>query len=173
MFKELNILKPFLEEPLREYNVREVAKILKVSPATASKKLRGFARESVLVHRKERNLDLYRANLEGDSYLDIKIYYNVRKVRDSGIIEGLNDFYMKPAVVLFGSASSGLDTQESDFDFLIISEKTGICDMKRHERKLNRGIQLFVYKNTRQIKNRHLANSMMNGIVLQGDIEWI
>jgi predicted nucleotidyltransferase len=173
MFKELNILKPFMEEPLREYSTREAAKHLKISPATASKKLKGFARESVLVHRRERNLDLYRANMEGDSYMDIKVYYNVRKVRESGIIERLNDFYLKPAVVLFGSASCGLDTQESDFDFLVISEKSGVCELKKFERKLNRGIQLFVYMNTRQIKNRHLANSMMNGILLQGEIEWI
>lgn len=173
MFKELNTLKPFLENPLKEYGVRELAKVLGLAPATVSKKLKSFAEESVLVHRKERNLDLYRANLEDNSYLDIKVYYNIRKIRESGIIERLNDFYLKPTIVLFGSASNGMDTPESDIDLLIISEKTDICELERYEKKLNRGIQLFVHKNMRQIKNNHLANNMLNGIVLQGGIEWI
>ncbi len=173
MFKELNILKPFFKDQSREYNVRELAKILRLAPATVSKKLKEFNKKNILVHRKERNLDLYKSNLESDSYLDLKVYYNIQKIRKSGILEEINQFYLKPAIVFFGSGSNGMDALDSDFDFLIISEKTKSYNLDKYEKKLDKKIQLFVYKNIEQIKNKHLVNNMLNGIVLQGEIKWI
>jgi len=173
MFNELIFLKPFLEEPTREYNVREFAKLVKISPATASKNLKEFSKKLFLIYRKERNLDLYKANLESDSYRDLKIYYNIQKIKKSGILDKLNQFYLKPAVVLFGSASTGLDTLNSDFDILIISEKTEKLNLEQYEKKLNRGIQLFVYKSVKQIKNNNLINNILAGIILQGELRWI
>ena len=35
MFKELNILKVFFESPNKEFNVREIARIVKIAPAQA------------------------------------------------------------------------------------------------------------------------------------------
>jgi len=66
MFKELNTIKLFFEEPIREFNVREVARILKISPATASKELKKFSEVGLVKERKERVLKLYKANLESD-----------------------------------------------------------------------------------------------------------
>ena len=174
MFKKLNILKIFLEEPTREFNVREVARLLKISPATASKELKEFVRQGLLKERKERLLKLYRANLESDLYRDIKIFYNIRKLKDSGLLEELNKFYLKPTIVLFGSCAFGLDTETSDFDLLIISEKTKeFPEVRKFERKIKRKIQLFVVKDIRNLKNKHLINNIVNGITIQGRIEWI
>ena len=52
MFEELNMLKPFFEYPDREFNVREVARILKIAPATASNKLKLFGNKGLLKERK-------------------------------------------------------------------------------------------------------------------------
>jgi len=76
MFKKLNI---FLEEPGREFNVRGAARILKISHATASKDLENFVKQGLLKLRKERIFHLYRANLESNSYKDLKIFYNIKK----------------------------------------------------------------------------------------------
>src|SRR3989344_1903144 len=124
MFKELNIMKLFFEEPTREFNVREVARLLEISPATASKELKAFVKKGLLKERKERILNLYKADLESDLYKDLKIYYNTRKIKDTKLIDSLNKFYLKPAIVMFGSCASGIDTETSDFDLLLISEKT-------------------------------------------------
>jgi len=174
MFKKLNILKLFFEEPTKEFNVREVARILKISPATASKELKNLVKEGVLKERKERVLNLYKANLESDLYRDIKIFYNLRKIKDSGLLKELNKFYLKPTVVLFGSCAYGMDTETSDFDLLIISEKTKeFLDIKKFERKVKRKIQFFVVKDIKDMKNQHLINNILNGIVIQGKIKWI
>lgn len=174
MFKELNTLRLFFEEPNREFNVREVARLLKISPATASKELKILAKEGLLKEREERILKLYRANLESDIYKDTKVFYNIRKIKDSGLLDALNRFYSKPAVILFGSAASGLDTEASDFDLLIISEKTKeFLEINKFEKKLKRKLQLFIVKNIKDLRNEHLINNVINGITLQGKIKWI
>ncbi len=148
MFRKLNILRLFFEEPTREFNVREVARLLKISPATASKELKLAVKNGLLKERKERLFNLYKANLESDLYRDIKIFYTLRKIKNSGLLEELNKFYLKPTILLFGSCAYGIDTETSDFDLLIISEKTKeFSNIKRFEKKFKRKIQLFVVKN--------------------------
>ena len=174
MFKNLNILKIFFEQPTREFNVREVARILKISPATASKRLNALVKNGLLLRRKERLLKLYKANLESNFYKDLKIFYNLRKIKEIGLLDALNAFYLKPTIVLFGSAAFGLDTETSDFDLLIISEKTkDFPELNEFEKKINRKLQLFVTKDIKKIRNKRLINNILNGIVVQGEIKWI
>ncbi len=174
MFKELIILKIFFEYPNREFNVREVARILKIAPATASNQLKALAKKGVLKERKERILKLYKPNLESELYLDIKRFYNIRKIKDSGLIHELNKFYLKPTILLFGSSSRGEDIENSDIDLLIISEKTEeFPDLKKFEKKVNRGIHLFPVREIMDLKNQHLINNVLNGVILQGEIRWI
>lgn len=174
MFNKLNILKLFFEESTRVFNVREVARIIGVSPATASKDLKGFAKEGLLTGRQERQLNLYKANLENEFYRDFKVFYNIRKIKDSGLLKALNKFYLKPTIVLFGSAAFGIDTETSDFDLLIISENTKkFIDIKKFEGKLKRKIQIFVVKDIKDLKNEYLINNVLNGIIIQGKIKWI
>lgn len=173
MFKKLNILKIFFEYPTKEFNVREIARRAHISPATASKVLKELTKKGILKEKKEKLLNLYKANIENDLYRDLKVFYNIRKIKESGLLIELNIFYLKPTIVLFGSAANGYDTENSDIDLLIISEKTKkFPNLKKFEKKLNRKIQIFVVENLRDLKNRHLINSISNGIVIQGEIVW-
>jgi len=174
MFKELNTLKIFFESPTKDFNVREVARILKTTPVTASTRLSAFSKEGFLKQRKERNFIFYKANIENEIYTDAKVFYNIKKIKESGLIEELNKFYLKPTIVLFGSCSNGLDVEDSDIDLLIISEKkSNFSQIKKYKKKLNRDIQLFVFRKIKDLKNEHLVNNILNGIVLQGDLKWI
>lgn len=174
MFIKLNILKLFFEEPTREFNVREVARLLKISPATASKELKELVKEDILKTKKQKLFSFFKANLESDNYRDIKVYYNIKKIRNSGLLESLNKFYLKPTIVLFGSVAFGMDTETSDIDLLIISEKTSeFLEIKKFENKLNRKLQIFAVKDVKNLKNEHLINNVLNGITLQGEVRWI
>lgn len=173
MFKEINNLGPLLNEPQREFNVRELARILKITPATASKKLKEFTKKDLLSYRKERTFDLYKANLESECLRDLKVYHSITKIRQSGLIESFNQFYLKPTIVLFGSSATGYDTKESDLDLLIISPNQKEFPLKnKYEKKLKKDIQLFIVKNIKGLPNKHLINSVLNGIVLQGALTW-
>lgn len=174
MFRKLNILKIFFEDPNKEYNVREISRIIKIAPATASKELKNLAQKGILKERKERIYNLYKANLESDYYKDLKLFYNIRKIKDSGLLKVLNIFYFKPTIILFGSASRGEDTKESDFDLLIVSEKTKeFNERTKFEKKINRNLQIFIIKNIKDLKNKHLINNILRGIVIQGELKWI
>ncbi len=173
MFQEINNLKPFLESPLRDLGVREYARATKISPATASRILKEYAKKGILKEKKERTFILYKANGENELYRDIKIFYNLRKIKDSGLLESLNQFYLKPTIIFFGSGAKGEDLEESDFDLVIISEKTKeFPEEKIFEKKINRRLQLFKVKNLKELKNEHLINNVLSGITIQGQIQW-
>ncbi|MEA3229944.1 MAG: ArsR family transcriptional regulator, partial [archaeon] len=163
MFKKINTLRPFFDAPNTEFNVREIARMLKITPATASKRLKELKDAGFIKYRKERIFDLYKADLDSEEYRNLKIYSTIRMLNSTGFIEALNRFYLKPAIIMFGSASKGLDIEASDIDFLIITEnKRQIPDIDKFEKKLNRKIQLFIHKNIKEIKNEHLINNMIN-----------
>jgi len=143
MFKEMNVLKLFFESPGREFNVREVARISKITPATASKRLKELKGKGILRHRKERILDLYKADLESDEYRDLKVYYTIRKIKQSGFIETLNQLYLKPTIVLFGSASTGFDTETSDIDLLVLTETKKRCKASKNTKRKSTGRYSF------------------------------
>lgn len=174
MFKELNILKIFFENPSKEYGVREIARALNISPATASQRLQELYSQKVLRYRPDRTLDLYSADMTRPEYIDTKKYYSIIKLRESGIIDALNKEYLKPTIILFGSVSTGLDTETSDIDLVVISEKiTEFKRRKEYEKKLGKEIQIINIKNLRDITNPHLINNILNGTTLQGEIVWI
>ena len=170
MFNYINI---FLDYPAKEFNVREVARIKSISPATASKILKSLAKQSFLKQRTFKNLILYKANIESDKYRDLKVYYNIRKLKDSGLIQAINNFYLQPTIILFGSFSNGYDVETSDIDLVIISEKTAMLKNKElFEKKLKREIQLFPIRKLSDLRNEHLINNVLNGITLQGSVKW-
>jgi len=173
MFKILNNLKIFFNEPNREFNVREVARILKMSPATASTRLKELKNNKLVIERKDRGFNFYKANLESSYYKDLKVFYNIRLLKDSGLIKALNEFYLKPTIILFGSVSFGLDTETSDIDLVIISEKKQeFSELKTFNRKLQKNIQIFLVNNIKGLKNKHLLNNVLNGIVIEGKVKW-
>ena len=70
--------------------------------------------------------------------------------------------------------SNGLDNETSDVDLLVLSEKTSdFLELKKFERLLGKKIQLFIVKNLKELKNEHLINNLVNGIIIQGEIKWI
>ncbi len=124
MFEELNVIRPLLEDPLRKFGVRELAREVSIAPATASTKLEKFRKAGILKLLKDHRLSLYYANMDHPSYRDLKVYYTISKIRKSGLIESFNREYVVPTIILFGSCSTGLDVKESDVDLVIISEKS-------------------------------------------------
>ena len=174
MFKELNMLQYFFKEPIRQFSVRELARILKQAPATVSKELKELAKKGILKQEKERGFHLYKANIDSDLYRDLKVYYTIRQIKETGLLEKLNKFYRNPTILLFGSSAVGMDTETSDIDLVIITDKTEYSsELRSFEKKLNREIQIFPVKTLEHVKNNHLLINMVNGTLLQGRITCI
>ena len=163
----------FFEKPTTEFNVREIGRLVRISPATASAKLKELEKEKILKSRNERNLLLFCADLDSSTYRDYKIFYNILKIKKI-LLKEINDYYLKPSIILYGSCSTGLDIESSDLDLVIISEnEKEYSKLNKLEKKFGKIIQLSVFSEVNKINNEYLLNNVLNGIVIQGKIEWI
>lgn len=170
-----DILELFIEDSYRKFNVREVARLVKTSPTTASKYLNKAAKGGMLKMEKSRNLVLFAANLESRKFRDMKIYWNVKKIRNSGLIDFIeNELNYPEAIILFGSCAKGENKKDSDIDLFILSESK-TPDLSSFEKKLGMKIQTFVNGRSgveeMKKKNKELLNNVINGIRFSGFLE--
>ena len=171
-----NIMELFIHDSYRKFNVREAARLAKSSPTTASNHLANAAKRGLLKKEKSRNLILFSADLESQSFRDMKIYSNVKKIRDSGIVELIeNEVNFPEALVLFGSYAKGENKKDSDIDLFILSESKNKLDLEKFENILGAEIQIFLHSRKEfenmKIKNKELINNIINGIKLRGFLE--
>lgn len=172
-------LRHFFEEPNRWFHVREMARMLKLTPTTVSKYLNALYRKGVIIKKPERKHLLFKADTENSSYKDAKIYYNIKLLRECGLIGYLdNKLHYPEAVILFGSYAKGENNKNSDIDLFIISnikKELSSLNLSEFEKKLKTKIQLFIKNKSDFIKlqkeNKNLVNSILNGFVIKGYIE--
>lgn len=75
MLKIFNDLEPFFKDRLRRINIREYARICKISPPSASKLLAELEKEGLLIREKEYNYIFYKANLKSSLFRKLlKVY---------------------------------------------------------------------------------------------------
>lgn len=142
MFEKLNRLDCFFNQPQKEFSVREFAKYAQISPATASSFLEECLREKILKKRKERMYHLFKANTNSHEFKDLKKYYSIKMLRDSGVIKALKEEFLNPTIILFGSTAEGLDNQNSNIDLCIITKyKKKFSKKIFFEKKLKKELQ--------------------------------
>jgi len=167
------ILDFFIEEPEKEFHVRQIAKLVKKSPTTISKYLKKLKKEDILKSEKKLNHLFFKANSENNKFKIIKLNYNLNSLFNSGVIDYLiKEFNYPKSIVLFGSFAKAENISRSDVDLLIISNLKKNIDLKEFEKKLGYEIQLFVYSKEEiekmKEKNKELLNNFVNGIVIYG-----
>lgn len=170
------VLKIFIEQPEREFHVREVARIIKKSPTTASKYLQKSAKEGILTASKRLNHLLFKANTESNNFKQLKKQHNLSLLHKSGLIEFLKEEFGNPeAIGIFGSFAKAENIKESDIDLFIISSVRKELDLSKFEKKIGYKIQLFVFsrKEIEKLKNenKEMLNSILNGTILYGYLE--
>ena len=174
MERKLTILKPFFEDPNRKFSIRELSRILKINHTTIRQYLSKLSKDGFLSSKKERVYSFYQLILSKKA-LNLKLYYNLEKIRESGIIEDLQKNYDLPVIVLFGSYASAMDDKTSDIDICLISNIKKEFDAERYKNGLNRSISLhnFTKESWEKAKksNSNLINNICNGITLSGELE--
>ncbi len=169
MLNIINDLRPFFEDCYRRINVREYARIMKISPPTASKTLEGFAKEGLLLMEKDRNYIFYYANKENKIFVDLsRIYWRYRL---SELTNYLRKTLTSPTIVLFGSLSKAEAKIDSDVDLAVFSPKPDLKSLD-FEKKLKRKIQIFWFSSFEDVDNKDLANNIANGFLLEGRLKW-
>ena len=161
------ILELFADYPTKEFHIREIERILKISVPTVISSIEKLKKRNMILVEKSKALTKLRANIEKPEFISLKRIINLSKLYESGIINYLIEKYNYPeAIVLFGSYSLGEDIEKSDIDIAVITDKHIDLELDIYEKKNNRQISIHEI-NLSRISKEFLTN-LCNGIVLYG-----
>ena len=168
MYIKQKIKHHFFLYPNSKLRVRELERTLKLPLPSVIRYCRELKEEKILKTITIGKTVFYTADRVSKSFLLEKKLFNIKSIYESKLIEHLKRELHNPVIILFGSYSKGEDVEESDID-LYIESKTAI-NTDFFENKLKRKIQIHNYNNIKQV-NPHLANNIINGITLNGQLE--
>ncbi|MFC1648780.1 nucleotidyltransferase family protein [Nanoarchaeota archaeon] len=159
----------FFQNPTAKLRVRQIERQAKTSLPSTIQAVNDLEQERILKHEIIAGMKVFSADRTSENYLLEKTSYNLRLLHQSGLVNHLKQKHHNPAIILFGSYAKGEDTEESDIDIYIETEKPP--QIPEFERILGRKIQILAYKNIRKVENKNLANNIINGITLNGSVE--
>lgn len=168
MLAIINNLEPFFIDNYRRINIREYARIMKISPPYSSKLLDSFEKEGLLLKEKDRNYIFYLANKDSMEFIEFSRVYWFKVFKKVGLINYLEKEFINSTIILFGSFSKAEIKQDSDIDLAVFTPTDKIMDFDFFEKKLKRKIQLFVFKSRGEVKNKNLLDNILNGFIVSG-----
>ena len=176
--QELKFIKSvefFLDNPYKEFYIRELAKKLKISPFATKKYADILIKEGFILDEKRANLRYLKANVTNLFYKHLKISYNIRRLLKSGLVEFIkNNVTNVTSIVLFGSLAKGENDDKSDIDIVIIGKERDL-NLEKFEGKLNHKITLYFFSwsewNEKAKKDHPFYYEVINyGISLYGEL---
>jgi predicted nucleotidyltransferase len=168
-----SIREHFFMNPTAKKRVREIERELKLPLPSVIRYCKELEKEGILTTIKTGNVVFYTADRANEKFLLEKKLFNLKQIYVSGIIEHLKKELGNPPIVLFGSFAKGEDTEASDIDLYVETPSKKEIKLDKFEKTLGRKIQLLRSKSIKSISNIHLANNIINGVVLNGYIEVI
>jgi len=174
MLKKDNIYKVleiFFDNPLPEgigFQLREISRKIKLAPKSVKLYLEELEKENLIIKKKHRihKYPVYYANRDHNYFKFLKILDIIRRIKESGLLDYLDEKCMPDVIVLFGSASKGEDVKNSDIDLFLECEEKKV-DLFKYEQTLKRKINLFFEENFDKL-SEELKQNIINGDKLKG-----
>ena len=161
----------FFVNPTKKLRVRQIEKILKSSLPSVIRYCKELEKESILKKVEVGNVTFYTADRSSDNYLIEKKLFNIKQLYESNLIDYLKIKLHNPTIIVFGSYAKGEDIESSDIDLYIETTSKLKLNLQKFEKILKRKIQVFIFKKIKEVPNPHLANNIINGIVLNAFLE--
>lgn len=158
----------FFVHPTLKLRVRQIEREVKVPLPSVLRYIKELEQEGILKSSHIANITVYSADRASKTFLLEKTLFNIKQLHTSGLIDSLVSELSNPTVVLFGSYSRGEDVENSDIDIYVETTLKKRTSLEKFENILKRRIQLFSYKSIHHLKNKELANNIMNGVTLNG-----
>ena len=149
---------------------REIAIILNVSPTAVANSLKKLRENDFVTSEKTKTINFISFNRDYFRAIELKRVENLKNIYLSGLSDYLEQALPGGTIILFGSYSRGEDTNTSDIDLAVIGRQDKMLNLKKHEKILNRKINVNFYNSWSDI-HIHLKNNILNGILLHGSIE--
>jgi len=143
----VSILEEFLLNPGTEYHIRELARIVEITPIYVQKELKNLESLGLLGSRKKGNMVLYKLQAKSPIVEDLKRIFLKTESIGYAIVGELDTKKIKFALI-FGSFAKGIETPTSDVDMLIIGdvkEDDILRSISKTERRIGREINFMLW----------------------------
>ena len=165
---QLKVLAHFFNNPNEVFYLRELARLLKISPMTVKRALDVLVGDRLIIREKVKNQILYRANIENQAFRFAKISYNLAWLEKNNIVEDLLDKIPGiSSIVLYGSYAKGENDKHSDLDLLLISPKRKI-DTREISRKLGVEMNIMSFTSLQWTKQAQGNRAFYLDVITEG-----
>jgi len=160
------VIGQFYKCPTTRFHARGLARLIRASHTKVNQILKTLAKHGLVRKASSKVAIEYEASLDSDNFHASKKLYNLASLQK--LTRFLAERYGLPeTIVLFGSYATGHDTETSDIDILIITNKELNLNLKKFENELNRKISIHEIKSLNTAKPEFI-NNLINGAVLYG-----
>ncbi len=173
-YKKDKILDLFFEKPGSEFHLRQIARLAGVSTTAAKSKLKELEKIGMILSEKKVNMLTYRARMT-EEYKEAKKLYNIRRIRECHLTDYITKEMKHPeAIILFGSAARGENSEKSDIDIFVLADTKKEIDLENFEKKIGKKVNIISmtrkeFEETKK-KSPEFVNNIINGIRLEGYI---
>lgn len=161
----------FFYNPTARLRVRQIERELKLPLPSVIRYCKELEKEHILQRIETAGIVVYSTDRSSFSYIIEKKLFNIKSIFESGLVDYLVKEYSNPTIIVFGSYFKGEDIEDSDIDLYVETAKKQVFNLEKFEKILKRKIQVFNYKNIKEVNNAHLANNIVNGIILNNFLE--
>ena len=144
------ILAHFLANPNTSFHIKQLARVLNVSPASVSSAVKSFEEDGLLLKEEKGLAHIYRLDSDNSMVAPLKKAYGIAFVLSSKPKEKFLEIDSNIiSLALFGSYAEGNFDEKSDIDFLVVtsaSKEIFIKAAKKLEDELEKEVSLSVLK---------------------------
>ena len=162
----------FFLNPTIKLRVRQIERQIKVPLPSVIRYTKELENEEILKSSEIANIITYSADRMSKQFLLEKKLFNIGQLFSSKVVDFLIEQFSNPTIITFGSYSKGEDIEKSDIDIYIESPVKKEINLKKFEKDHQRRIQIFIYNDITKVENKELANNILNGITLNGFVEF-
>jgi predicted nucleotidyltransferase len=165
-YSRYKVLQQFFDFPRKAFLIRELSRNTKLSVPSVRLHVKALLAEGLIIRDKNGLYPSFRAARDNSLFKLLKAQNAVLRLHQTGSIGTIEKAAYPSCIVLFGSASRGEDTEESDID-LFVQAKRMKLDLSKFEKALNRKINVLFEPDLKTI-SPELLNNLANGIVVYG-----
>ncbi|MBS3147584.1 nucleotidyltransferase domain-containing protein [Candidatus Woesearchaeota archaeon] len=165
-YSKYRVLQQFFDSPRKAFLIRELSRNMKLSVPSVRLHIKALLAEGLLIKDKTGLYPSFRAAKESPLFKLLKAQNMVLRLYQTGVLSTIEKATYPSCIVLFGSASRGEDTEESDIDLFVQAKRIKL-DLNKFEKTLIRKINLLFEPDLTTI-SPELLNNLANGTVVYG-----
>lgn len=165
-YSRYKLLQVFFDYPKKDFQIRELSRKIRLAQISIINHLKHLVKENLVIKENKLIYPSYKANTNNELFKLLKKQNLILRLKESGLIEFLEEQLRPNCIVLFGSASRGEDSEDSDTDIFLQSKEVNL-DLNKFEKSLNRKINLLFEPSLKKL-SEELLNNIINGEILYG-----